>query len=197
MPTYDEIENPYAAPVSPVPPPGTSPSSTGLEEDDLAAFVGPRADTYLKKWQPALRGYGRAGFNWAAFLFTGLWLPYRKLYRITLVFYGLTFAVGILSELFFVELMQRGESPPELDRLISFAITMAVGMLANGWYLAHARRQIAQVDALGLVGEQRHLELTRRGGTNPLALLVCLVATILIIGALTVLSEPHFNPDIP
>jgi len=54
-----------------------------LKDDEIAAFVGKKAGYYLEKWRPVLDGTGNAGnvtgFNWAACLLSGLWLPYRKM----------------------------------------------------------------------------------------------------------------------
>jgi hypothetical protein len=49
--------------------------SSTLTEPEVRAFVGPNSDYYLRAWQPALPGPGRAsGFNIAAFFLCGLWL---------------------------------------------------------------------------------------------------------------------------
>ena len=69
----NEAENPYAAPRSL---PTTLPAAVGSQDsqqEELRAFVGAKADYYLVKWTPLLKGWGRsAGFNWAAFFLTGL-----------------------------------------------------------------------------------------------------------------------------
>jgi hypothetical protein len=46
-----------------------------LTEQEVRAFVGSNSDYYLRAWQPALAGPGRAsGFNIVAFFLCGLWL---------------------------------------------------------------------------------------------------------------------------
>jgi hypothetical protein len=172
-------ENPYAAPQ-----PGLA--SEVVPSDDpanaqLRAFVGPRADVYLAKWHPLLSGTtGTGGFNWPAFLWSGLWIPYRKMYRITAVFYGIMLATTIGEVIVFVYAMGR-EVPPFLDTVIGLAAALVCGFSANLWYLAHARRVIAQVRALGLQDSNCLAEISHRGGTSFLAalgLFVCFVATM-------------------
>ena len=88
-------ENPYAAPA---PTPGdTQPVlAEGTEEQYLRAFVGTKADYYLEKWSPLAGHSGRSmGFNWAAFLLSGLWLAYREMYMVTTVFFAISLVESI------------------------------------------------------------------------------------------------------
>src|SRR5262245_25293633 len=103
---FDGLENPYASPQ-------TAPERTGLStsgdalEQELRAFVGPRADVYLRKWAPLLYGSGQAGFNWPAFLLAGIWLPYRKMYAVSLIFYGAIVAESVLEEVVFAGILRQ------------------------------------------------------------------------------------------
>ncbi len=66
-----------------------------LEEDDVRLLVGSRAEFYLAHWQSALNGVEESfGRNWAAFFFSGLWFPYRKMYKATFI---LSFNEGIFA----------------------------------------------------------------------------------------------------
>jgi hypothetical protein len=52
--------------------------ATNLTEAEIRAFVGKKADYYLASWSSVLHHGGRrTKFNWAAFFFSGLWIPYR------------------------------------------------------------------------------------------------------------------------
>ena len=71
-------------------------------KEEIEAFVRRNESYYLTKWQQILDGTGTsAGGNWAALLFTGLWLPYRKLYGVALVFWGIV-VVSAWAEMLFV-----------------------------------------------------------------------------------------------
>jgi hypothetical protein len=141
-----------------------------LSEQEIRAFVGPRAGYYLKKWQASLVGAETGtGFNWAAFLIAGLWLPYRKLYRITFVFYGIILLESILEEVLFVLVLGKPETPRGLGLLIGLLAGIVCGAFGNPWYLSHTRKVISEVQSLGLP-EDAHLEtLCRRGGTSIVA----------------------------
>ncbi len=142
-----------------------TPANSQLEELEL--FVGSKADYYLRKWSPLLQGRDRSpGFNWAAFLFSGLWLPYRKMYRVTCIFYGIIFLELILEEVWFVGIMGKFETPAELDRIVNLAAAGICGALGNRWYLSHARKVISEVRAEGLRGEAFSQTISKRGDVS-------------------------------
>jgi hypothetical protein len=140
--------------------------------EEVRAFVGgPSADYYLKAWGPALEGRGRAGgFNSAAFFLTGLWLPFRKMYGVALLVYGLLLA-EIAVEYAVLRAVRGAEGEAAgvqagMTCFVTLVLAVVAGAYGNAWYLAHARRVIAEVRAKGLP-EERHLKaLTRRGGTS-------------------------------
>src|SRR5262245_28088630 len=80
MSLADESEG---APTPPVPPDLSSVPADDcrhdLEMERLRAFVGSKGNYYLNRWMTVLRGWDDAGFNWAAFFWSGLWLGYRKM----------------------------------------------------------------------------------------------------------------------
>jgi hypothetical protein len=179
MPTDEP--NPYEAPQANLAPLVVDSSTVELSEQEIKAFVGKRASYYLRKWPvamvrsandwsmsaPSPAGPARAaGFNWAAFLFSGIWMPYRKMYKATMIFYGLVIASSVAEQSIFVQMLGHEESPAVLDRVLGLLISIVFGTYANQWYLSHARRVAAEVRSLGLPPE-RYLEtLSRRGGTN-------------------------------
>jgi hypothetical protein len=64
---------------------GESMTSDDPSEAETRAAIGPKADLYLRKWQAIPGG----GFNWAAFLLSGLWMSYRKMYRAAAILSGI------------------------------------------------------------------------------------------------------------
>jgi hypothetical protein len=102
------------------------------------------------------------------------------MYRVTAIFYGIMIATTIGEEVLFVLIAKR-EVPPFLDSAIGLAAAMLCGFGANRWYLAHGRRTIAEVRALGLQDSACLAEISRRGGTSMLAaigLFVCFCAAM-------------------
>ena len=163
--------NPYEAPSADVS--GPAPEGVVLSgadtADEIRAFVGPRASSYLNQWWGLIDGRNaNVGFNWPAFLFTGLWLPYRKMYKAAFLLYGLLIVEEVVENLIFQALLHR-ESPDALGRLIGIGIAIFCGFQANEWYFLHARRKIEMVRSLGLSESEHAAELARRGGTSLLA----------------------------
>jgi hypothetical protein len=140
-------------------------------EREFRAYIGPNADYYLKVWGPDFSGQNwGAGLNSAAnlpaVLISGFWLLYRKMYKVAFILFGILFAVGIMVELF-VSTLKMGELPLGYSYLIvTVLVAIVVGIGANRWYLAQARRVISAMRAQGL-SEEAHLKaLSKQGGTN-------------------------------
>jgi hypothetical protein len=195
MVTSEPEPNPYAPPKEVTPPlPGES-AAARLTAQELAAFVGRKANYYLAKWNIAEQSIPRStGFNWAAFFLTGLWLPYRKMYRATAILWGIIVLESILEEFVWVGMLGRPEPSSGWDAATGLVIAIFCGNFANGWYLSHARRAIAEVRASGLAGDEYLQALARRGGTNMLAalgVLVLVVVAFAALGAVTAMILPE------
>ncbi len=133
-------------------------------EQEIRAIVGSKADYYLKKWRPVLEGKSHgAGFNWAAFFFSGLWLPYRKMYIATLIFFGVILFETILEENFFMGFLGMPEASAALGSLVGLVVAIICGIYGNRWYLSHARKVISHVRSQGLQEDAYLKALSRRG----------------------------------
>lgn len=98
---HSEIHNPYASP--PMPAVEAEPVEfDGFGALEAKAFVGPRYHYDFVRRTPFLRRTtSTAGFNWAAFFLSGFWIPYRKMYRLTVVFYAVIVLETIVEEVGF------------------------------------------------------------------------------------------------
>jgi hypothetical protein len=168
-----------------------------LAEQEVRAFVGSRADYYLKKWHAALEGVGTGkGFNWAAFFLSGLWLPYRKMYVPAIIFYGIILLESTLEEVVFVGVLGRPEAPAILGRVVGFVAAYVCGYYGNQWYLSHTRKAVAAVRSQRMTeDEEAYLKsLSEVGGTNIAAslgfLALFLIAFIFILFILELLCPP-------
>lgn len=141
-----------------------------LTEQEIGAFVGPRAGYYLGKWWSALESGSNAGnttgFNWAAFLLSGLWLPYRKMYRATATFFGFVLLEMIFEDVVYVSILGRPEAPGSLGSALGMIAGFICGGFGNAWYLSHTQKTVAEVRSQGLEEEACLQELARRGGTS-------------------------------
>lgn len=173
MPTSVVTPQPRT-PVIEAPPP--VPSS---RDEDLRAFFGPKAATYLllyRAWQKTAPSPEQSILSWRRPLFQGLfwgglfgfvpWLFYRKLYGI-----GAAALVGTIA----INLIVPSPYADELN----VAIGLFFMRYGQPLYIAHALRRIEKADMLGFIGENRTAYLRRSGGSSMMAALVAmLVASI-------------------
>jgi len=139
-----------------------SPAGEDATDAELEAVFGPRAAYYVGQW----RGTASRRSNWAAFFWSGFWLPYRRLYTVALLFYAAVVGTTILTELVF-RLLGYSEVPHFVDRLGDLAFALAVGGWGNRWYFGHISKVLAEARAMGLGPDEHLRELARRGGTRP------------------------------
>ena len=170
-PEFHPDENPYASPMleSEVVESGISDDS---KKEQWRAFIGSKSDYYLNQWSKLLKfsQYGRdPGFNWAAFLLSGFWLPHRKMYLITFIFYGLIVLISIFEEILFVAILREMEVPTVVDRFTSFVPSIICGLFANRWYYRHAKNKISKVKETCFQSDDLLPQLEKNGGTNLLA----------------------------
>jgi hypothetical protein len=179
-----------------------------ITEQELRAFVGRKADYYLGKWWPALKSQGsgydqvavaglmlaqpKTGFNWAAFLLSGLWLPYRKMYKATFIFMGIILLESILEEVLFVGILGKPEPPAALGRLVGLVAAVICGAYGNRWYLSHAQKMIFQARSEEFQGDEYVKVLAQRGGTSLGASLGMFVLFIVAIVAVLLVLEVLF-----
>jgi hypothetical protein len=167
----------------------------GIEvaEEELRAFVGANAQSYVRDWMSVLEGRKkRPAFNAAAFFFSGLWLPYRKLYAAAAVFLGVILVVNLL------EMVVEMTTPHSLaQHAVSASLGWGVaivgwficGFFANRWYLSRAIRVINDVRSRHL-DEDKHLkQIAKRGGTSIGAALGIFVGFIALSFALAFVVE--------
>ncbi|MEM8780683.1 MAG: DUF2628 domain-containing protein [Cyanobacteria bacterium P01_G01_bin.49] len=152
-------------------------------EQEIRAFVGRRSDYYLNRWSTALSGEGDVfSFNQAAFWLAGFWLPYRKMYKITLIFYGIIAAESLLEYIFFVGILKYQEPPVSLNFAVGIGSGVICGIYANRWYYWHTCENIEQLRRLNLSEESLNEALKKRGGTNWITSIAFMIMFILVLG---------------
>ena len=184
-------------PVPPRPDDGSAPTplpaASAAEEEDLRAVVGPNAGFYLAAWRPTLTGRTGTGFNRAAFFLSYFWLAYRRTYARAFALVAIILAEIVAEEVLFCFVLGFDQPPAILTPLVGFTLAVVCGASANRWYLAHARRVIAEVRREHPNPDVR-AELAARGGTSfggaVAALFVCFVAAVAlgaVVGGLQLL----------
>ena len=165
---------------------------SNVTDEEIRAFVGTGATYYLDRWQPALEG-GRTvgnttGFNWAALFLSGLWLPFRKMYRAAGIFYGVLLLETLLEEVLYVGVLGKPEAPGSFGSFFGLIAGMVCGGFGNEWYLSHTQKAIDEVRSQGLAEDSYLQALAKRGGTSyaaSLGFLVLFLVAVLFIVSLT------------
>ena len=127
-------------------------------EKELPMFIGEKKkDVYLKKFSDLNDKI--VGWNWCAFLLSGIWMLYRKMY---LFFFGLT-AISVIITMLFGELMDN----QVFNLVISLALGACVGLFGDKLYYIHAKRKFDKSES--------YEAFIRKGGTNLLAPIIFIV----------------------
>jgi hypothetical protein len=167
----EPADNPYRSTVAWNEP--ASRSYSGDELIELQAFVGPKAQHFLRKWLPRLEDpeSGDVGFSWICLFFPALWFGYRKLFKPGIVYLAATAALFVGQQLLFVNILKLAAIPPGSNLIVGLMANIVCGLYGNAWYLNHAEAVIAQTRREGMSGEQLLHTLSRRGGTSVLGLI--------------------------
>lgn len=147
-----------------------APESRATSEiEDLSILVGDRFPTYRRFWRldETTPGTPRR-WHWPAFLFSSLWLIYRRMYFWGVIWFVLPpllmTAASLMGPLWLALL------PPLASRVLS-------GLLANTLYLSHCRKLIGRINVSYAGAHRRDAELRRAGGVSYTALVVALAVT--------------------
>ncbi len=106
------------------------------------------------------------------------------MYKLAAIWWGILLLESFVEDVIFIGILGRPQTPQGWNLLTGLAFGFICGGFGNGWYLTHARREIARVRSQRLPGEQHLRALSRRGGTNiaaPLGFLVTAIAVEYVI----------------
>ncbi len=127
------------------------------ESQKTRAFIGKKADVYFRKWGvtdghadlPA-EPVKRISWNWAASLFSGAWLGYRKMYKEAIIYLVVLMTVssllGVTNEF----------------TILDVGVFVIMGFLGNNLYFNKVKREVRKVASEDNVLEK----LSAKGGTT-------------------------------
>ena len=124
-----------------------------IAEQRKTIFVGEKYESYYKeKFDQITPKKQIAGFNIGALFFGLMWLFYRKMYAYGFIFLGAILITCVIP------------IPEAIDRSLSIAIAVTMGIYGNTLYKNFVDKKIKEI-------EQTHpdrveQELERQGGTN-------------------------------
>jgi hypothetical protein len=153
-------------------------------DNAIQLFVGERYAYYLDKWETAKVKKTRQSVNWAAFFLGIMWLSYRKMYAISVIF-GSIFAFQVVIEDVF-------DFPELVSNVVNMMLLIGLGLYGNHWYLLHVEERVKRIRAENAQSTVA-AELARQGGTSVAAAIGMVVA---IVAALVVIDF-ILSPTVP
>ena len=132
-------------------------------EAEARAAIGPRHEYYIGQW----RQTQRRRFNRAAFWFSGAWLPFRRMYLATIIFYVAILALDLAVNAVLGQPLNQQQLVARGAACTVIAATVC-GIWGSRWYRAHVARLIQTVRALNLPADEHLRQLEAVGGTRPI-----------------------------
>lgn len=171
-------------------------TTASLEEYYKAAIGSKNQGYYLDRFSRFDRnGKAGASWNWPAFFVTFYWLLYRKMWLNALLYFlfpYLFFALmGVIAGV-----TGRSSGPQAgMGYLVYLAlIFIMVPMYANALYYRHCKKNISAVNASPHDTQRRLGELSGKGGTSHIALiLIFIFGLIAMIGILAAIAIPAYQ----
>ena len=166
-------------------------------EDYYRAAVGTNnQDYYLRKFS-RFDNDGKTGvsWHWPAFFVTFYWFLYRKMWRNALIYFLLPYLVLILFGIIGAMAGKSAEAVVGIAYLL-FLVTLFLipPMFANAWYYKHCKNKISSAKASSTDRQRQLGELSGRGGTSNIILILVLVfGFIIVIGILAAIAIPAYQ----
>ena len=152
-------------------------------EEELRAFVGPRADRFSRKWRRAIdQGSNLAGIVLPAVFLNYVWFLYRRMFREAWLAFGLVVIVSIFRDIYESGHSEGYTLPVTAVIVINVCTAVATSVLASYLYLRKLRRTVADVRRAGMEPDTAAAWIRSKGGTSMPAALIGAVLGITFLG---------------
>lgn len=158
-------------------------NSSEITDKDLELFVGYKKSAYyLTKWYNMKMAASSVSWNWPAFLFSSIWMLYRKMYA-----YGFALLAGNL-------LLNVILKDTPFDSIFGIAISIASGVLGNKIYNIHVTKKITKIKSVSSDSEMASRRIAYSGGVNiaiPIifGILAAFLVLLIILGVILAASS--------
>lgn len=177
--------------------PQTETKAPSASEEFYKAAIGPKnQDYYLDKFLRFDRaGKAGASWHWPAFFLTFYWFLYRKMWLNAAIYFVLPYVALVLLGIVGA-MAGRGA-----DAIVGFAYVIYLASIfflppvyANALYYRHCRHKIAEVRASSSDRQRQLGELSAKGGTSHVVLIIVLVlGFVAVIGILAAIAIPTYH----
>lgn len=161
------------------------------------AIIGPKNQDYYLRHFSRFDNDGKTSttWHWPAFLVTFYWLLYRKMWLNALIYFFLPYLVLILLGI--VGAVAGDESGVLAGigyLLYAAAIFILLPMQANAFYYKQCKKMISAVRATSQDTQRQLGELSGRGGTSSIVIILILIFTfVAVIGILAAIAIPAYH----
>ncbi len=159
------------------------------DERDIADMAGDSAYRFLAVYRR--RREGRTTFNMAAFFFPLVWLFYRRLWEVGLLY--LLGASTFLQSLTYIEEHWPGSFSGILGSVAQGVPSLVAALWAYPWFFRRARQLQDQADRESLSGEARSAFFKEHGRGSSLGLLAGIAITVGLVWLSLAMAE---NPSL-
>jgi Tfp pilus assembly protein PilE len=166
------------------------------QEDFYRALIGSKNQEYYLRQFEKFDKQGKAGvsWNWPALFFTFYWLLYRKMWGAAVLYFLSPYIIFIPLGIVAAFLGKASAIFIGIAWVIYvIAIIIAPPLYANALYYRQCKKKIAQVASSGHSVERQLGELTGRGGTSKLFLVIFMIAIIALVGILAAIAIPAYH----
>lgn len=160
------------------------------------AVIGPKNQDYYLRHFSRFDNDGKASatWHWPAFLVTFYWLLYRKMWLNALIYFFLPYLVLIL---FGIVGAVAGDASGMLVGmgylLYAAAIFILLPMQANALYYKQCKKMISAVRATSQDTQRQLGELSGKGGTSSIVIILILITFVAVIGILAAIAIPAYQ----
>ena len=184
----------------------------GVTAGEAAKYVKQSTPYFIRVFSN-IRNFNRSKFNFAAALFSGGYLLYRKMYKLGAIITAIQLAIMLLSTFvrinyaqFYTEFASQYLNAssvtqileyysklassqmfilylPSILSIIQLVMMIVIGATFNRMYMKHCKREIIKIKTTAAEGENPDALLQTKGGVN-MALAISLLVTNLIINYL-------------
>ncbi|PRR84407.1 DUF2628 domain-containing protein [Clostridium vincentii] len=158
----------------------------GISAGEMMEFFGPKnTEYYMDKWNKSQENSSFISWNWPAFLFSFIWLCFRKMYS----YAAIVLVVTTVSSIFL---------PGWASSIIGFAIMICSALFANQIYIKHSIDKIRTVKlTTGMNPSILFDRLRANGGITwvPVIILSVIFGLLFIMGVIAGFTESYNTID--
>lgn len=127
-------------------------------DNDMRYFIDSNYSYYMNKYEDMRMSGKKASWNWSAFIFSGYWALYRKMYVAGFLMMAINYVISFI---------------PVFGDLLSLVFWILVGAYGNRLYLEYVENNLANIRSLDSYEKEKAFK--RKGGTNIIVPIVVLI----------------------